>query len=456
MLPGAADAILARAVLLALLAFAPPALWAVELASARIWPAQEYTRLTLEAPAAIRHRFFILPNPQRLVLDLEDVALSDVVLALPSKVRADDPYIKLLRMGLYRPGLLRLVLDMKTEVKANVFPVPPVGQYLYRLVLDIYPAVPIDPLAALLDQIETRPASPGGPAEHPDHPQPAETKRAIAPQAAPVHESETASAGALQAPSGGGISRSRRSRSKSKPEPEPLRLIAIDAGHGGEDPGARGSRGTLEKNVTLAIARRLQQRVNSAGLRAVLVRDGDYFIPLQGRIAKARKLRAELFVSIHADAYITREARGSSVFALSENGATSAAAQWLAKRENEADLIGGINLNLKDPYLARTLLDLSQTATINDSLKLGKAVLTELGDMNALHKGWVEQAGFAVLKSPDIPSILVEAAFITNKNEERRLSDPGFQDKVARAVLAGIRRYFAYNPHRSPRIAKQG
>jgi N-acetylmuramoyl-L-alanine amidase len=233
-------------------------------------------------------------------------------------------------------------------------------------------------------------------------------------------------------------------------------LIAVDAGHGGEDPGARGRRGTYEKDVTLAIARRLKARIDDTpGMRAILIRDGDYFIPLVGRVEKARKAHADLFVSIHADAFVKSRARGSSVFALSEHGATSASARWLAKKENDADLIGGVNLAVKDPYLARTLLDLSQTATINDSLKLAKHVLKELGGINTLHRGRVEQAGFAVLKSPDTPSILVETAFISNPSEEQRLKDEGYQEKLAHAVMGGIKRYFAQNPALSkPRLAQ--
>jgi N-acetylmuramoyl-L-alanine amidase len=232
-------------------------------------------------------------------------------------------------------------------------------------------------------------------------------------------------------------------------EPEMVRLIivAIDAGHGGEDPGARGANGSREKDITLSIAKRLKALVDAQpNMRGVLTRDADYFIPLHGRVVKARKLQADLFVSIHADAFVRPEARGSSVFALSESGATSASARYLAKRENESDLIGGVSLDDKDPYLAKTLLDLSQTATINDSLKLAKAVLGHLGEINALHKGVVEQAGFAVLKSPDIPSILVETAFISNPEEEKRLNDEGYQGKMANAILSGIKRYFAANP----------
>ena len=223
--------------------------------------------------------------------------------------------------------------------------------------------------------------------------------------------------------------------------------IAIDAGHGGEDPGALGRSGTQEKDVTLAIARKLKERIDrEPNMRAVLTRDGDYFIPLQMRVHKARRVNADLFVSIHADAFVKPHARGSSVFALSERGATSAAARWLAKRENEADLIGGVNLDVKDRYLKQTLLDLSQTATINDSLKLGKAVLSELGEINTLHKAQVEQAGFAVLKAPDIPSILVETAFISNPEEEAKLRSDAYQEKMAEAIFQGIKRYFAKNP----------
>jgi N-acetylmuramoyl-L-alanine amidase len=230
---------------------------------------------------------------------------------------------------------------------------------------------------------------------------------------------------------------------------EMLRLItvAIDPGHGGEDPGAISRTGTHEKNITLAIARKLKAKIDKEpNMRAALTREGDYFISLPMRLEKARHVNADLFVSVHADAFIKPHARGSSVFALSERGATSAAARWLAKKENEADLIGGVNLDIKDPYLKQTLLDLSQTATINDSLKLGKEVLSEIGDINHLHKSNVEQAGFAVLKSPDIPSILVETAFISNPDEERKLKNPAYQEKLADAILAGIKRYFANNP----------
>jgi N-acetylmuramoyl-L-alanine amidase len=237
----------------------------------------------------------------------------------------------------------------------------------------------------------------------------------------------------------------------TRPASERLITIAIDAGHGGEDPGARGRAGTLEKNITLSIAQKLKERIETEpNMRAVLTRDGDFFIPLHMRVEKARRVKADLFVSIHADAFVKPSANGSSVFALSERGATSVAARWLAKQENDADLIGGVNLGIKDPYLKQTLLDLSQTASINDSLKLGKAVLQEMGGINRLHKNYVEQAGFAVLKAPDIPSILIETAFISNPDEERKLRDPAYQNKMAEAIFNGIKRYFSKNPPLSP------
>ena len=306
------------------------------------------------------------------------------------------------------------------------------AEYGHRLVLDVYPLVAIDPLMALVQQGESQLAA--------SEPAVAEVTATEAPTALPPSVMPETP---LAPPSHPEL----RNR---------VLLIAVDAGHGGEDPGARGRRGTREKDVTLAIARRLKEQIDGTpGMRAILVRDGDYFIPLGVRVEKARKAHADLFVSIHADAFVKSHARGSSVFALSEHGATSASARWLAKKENEADLIGGVNLAVKDPYLARTLLDLSQTATINDSLKLAKHVLKELGGINTLHRGHVEQAGFAVLKSPDTPSILVETAFISNPAEEQRLKDDAYQEKMARAILGGVRRYFAQNPALSkPRLAQ--
>ncbi len=406
----------------------------ITISSARIWPAQDYTRLTLESKQAIRYNLFTIKNPERLVVDLEDIEINTTLNELVSKIGNDDPYIKSVRVGRFKPGVVRLVLDLKAEVKPQLFSLKPVGEYGHRLVLDVYPLVAVDPLMALVQQGETKLAA--------SEPAVASTI-AETPATAPKPAVSAAP--------------------ESKPAPlartelsNRILIVAVDAGHGGEDPGAHGRRGTHEKDVTLAIARRLKAQIDDVpGMRAILIRDGDYFIPLGGRVEKARKAHADLFVSIHADAFVKSHAHGSSVFALSEHGATSASARWLAKKENEADLIGGVNLAVKDPYLARTLLDLSQTATITDSLKLAKHVLKEVGHINTLHRGHVEQAGFAVLKSPDIPSILVETAFISNPSEEQRLKDDAYQEKMARAVLGGIKRYFAQNPALSkPRMAQ--
>jgi len=407
--------------------------------STRVWPAPDYTRVTIESQQPIRHKLFNLDNPDRLVLDLEDVALNAAVTDIAGKISAEDPYIKGARAGRFKPGTIRLVFDLKAKVKPEAFALAPIAGYGHRLVLDIYPLTPPDPLLAFLKRRES--GQPETPATTPA-PAPAltPTPELAAPEVGPppvVAKSET--------PAPKPAARAARSAS------ERLITIAIDPGHGGEDPGARGRSGTLEKNVTLSIAQKLKERIETEpNMRAVLTRDGDFFIPLHMRVEKARRVRADLLVSIHADAFIKPSANGSSVFALSERGATSVAARWLAKQENDADLIGGVNLGIKDPYLKQTLLDLSQTASINDSLKLGKAVLQEMGGINRLHKNYVEQAGFAVLKAPDIPSILIETAFISNPDEERKLRDPVYQNKMADAIFAGIKRYFSKNPPLAP------
>jgi N-acetylmuramoyl-L-alanine amidase len=407
---------------LALFAAAPSLSAAETILASRVWPAQEYTRVTLESARPIKHQFFFVTNPERLVVDLEGVELDAELKALPAKVGPADPYIQSVRVGINRPNVVRVVFDLKTEVKPSVFPLAPIGEYKHRLVLDIYPAVPIDPLLALL-------------APKPDN----------------IAEIAAAGEAKVEAPPLPVVKlepgKPKENAKAKPPKVERLVIIAIDAGHGGEDPGARGKRGTREKDVTLAIARRLKAQIDKEpNMRSVMVRDGDYYIALADRVTKSRKVQADLFVSIHADAWVRPDVKGSSVFALSERGATSTAARMLAQRENKSDLIGGVNFGVKDPVLARTLLDLSLTATINDSLKLGKAVLAELGDVNSLHKAAVEQAGFAVLKAPDIPSILVETAFISNPDEEKRLKDSAYQDKIATAILGGIKRYLAQNP----------
>ena len=344
----------------------------------------------------MKYSVFAVKDPERLVLDLETPDITPALAELAGKLTAEDPYVQGLRVARNRPGVVRLVLDLKAEVKPQVFTLKPIGEYGHRLVLDIYPVVPVDPLLALIEE-----------------------------------------------------SQKLRPLPADKPAVARLATIVIDPGHGGEDPGAMGRLGSREKNVTLIIAKRLKALVDAEpNMRALLTRDGDYFLPLHVRVDKARKVRADLFVSIHADAFIRPHARGSSVFALSERRATSEAANWLAKKENDADLVGGVNLDVKDRYLAQTLLDLSQTATIDYSLRLGNSVLRRLGGVNTLHKPQVEQASFAVLKAPDVPSILVETAFISNPEEEKRLNDVTYQDKLARAILDGIRDYVAKHPPR--------
>lgn len=388
----------------------------------RVWPARDYTRVTLELDQPIAFNQMLVKDPHRLVVDLDGVEFNSVLQSLPSKILDSDPYIKLIRAGRNKPGVVRLVIELKGEIKPQVFSLKPVGEYGHRLVLDLYPAEPVDPLLALLDK-------PGEPSLK------IEPKLEARPNDKPLDKpAEKPLDKAAEKPG-------------EKLDVARMVTITLDPGHGGEDPGAIGRGGSREKDVTLSVARRLKAKIDATpNMRAVLTRDGDYFIPLHQRVQKARRVQADLFVSVHADAFIKPSARGSSVFVLSENGASSSAARWLANKENAADLIGGVNLGIKDPYLARTLLDLSQTATINDSLKLGKDVLGEMGRINTLHKGHVEQAGFAVLKAPDIPSILIETAFISNPEEEAKLTDEDYQDKLAEAILKGLRRYFAKNP----------
>lgn len=423
------------------LAFSP-ANAATQINSARVWPAADYTRLTLESSAPIRFTYFTVKNPERLVIDLEDTASGKELNELANKITSDDPYIKSVRVGRFKPGVTRLVLDLKTEVKPSLFTTKPVGDYGHRLVLDIYPMQAVDPLLALVQMPSAKSAAAGGAVTE---------SKAVAEEGRAKVETVSLKPANEVSKDGPKVPDEKVAnaapRSVKNDEMTRLVTVAIDAGHGGEDPGALGKGGTKEKEVTLAIARKLKAQIDQQpNMRAVLTRDGDYFIPLHNRVAKSRKVNADLFVSIHADAFIRPDARGSSVFALSENGATSAAARWLAKKENDADLIGGVNIDVKDVYLKQTLIDLSQTATINDSLKLGKSVLSELGEINDLHKGAVEQAGFAVLKAPDIPSILVETAFISNPEEEKKLTDDVYQDKMAAAIVTGIKGYFAKNP----------
>jgi len=408
--------------------------------ASRVWPAQDYTRITLEATNAISYKVFFLNNPDRIVMDIENVELNASLKSLVDKIAADDPNIKQVRVAANKPGVVRLVVDLKAEAKPSVSTLLPAGDYKHRLILDIFPVK--DPMMAMLEQRGNEIVPP--PVSVPTMSQEL-TPKSNEPQAKSTGSSDatqTIAAITNQMPSADYRLESGDSNKYSRQV-----TIALDAGHGGEDPGAHGANGSNEKDITLMIAKKLKAKIDEdPGMRAVLTRDGDYFIPLHGRVVKARKLQADLFVSIHADSFTNTAARGSSVFALSERGATSASARYLAKKEDESDLIGGVSLDIKDPFLARTLLDLSQTATINDSLKLGKSVLGQIGEVNTLHKNHVEQAAFAVLKSPDIPSILVETAFISNPDEERKLGDDAYQDKLVSSIYTGIKKYFSTNP----------
>jgi len=408
---------------------------AATILAVRTWPAEEYTRVTLELDSELKAEHFTLENPHRLVVDIEGLQVSAALNQLVSKVRPDDPYIQALRVAQNRPNVVRLVFDLKQAVAPQVFTLKPVADYQYRLVLDLYPKVaqdPLlavlgkqaapdvdDPLARILDEIARNPVTPAAPA----------------PQA---QGQEPPPAIAMPKPAPEPSRPSRRKR---------MVTIAIDPGHGGEDPGAIGKSGLREKDVVLRIARRLKALIDDQpNMRAYLTRDDDYFVPLHVRVQKARRVRADLFISIHADAWIKPSASGSSVFALSQRGASSAQARWLANKENAADLIGGVNLGSHDKQVAKVLLDLSTTAQINDSLRLGAAFLDEIKKINRLHKRDVEQAGFAVLKAPDIPSILVETAFISNPREEELLRSGSHQQKLAVAMMTGITQYFTANP----------
>jgi len=388
-----------------------PAFAADDIVATRIWPSPEYTRITVESATLLQYEQMILQNPERIVVDLKNIYLGKALEDLTSQVKEEDPSIQSIRVGQFNPKVSRIVIDLKGTAKVKVFSLDPIEPYKHRLVIDVYPEN-YDALASLLKQLEdeTYQAS-----------DEVITKDGVKPEP--------------------GINK--------QPKPEPI-IVAIDAGHGGEDPGARGKRGTKEKVVVLKIAKKLKALIDAEkNMKAVLIRDGDYFVPLATRVKKARAAKADIFVSIHADAFKKRSVSGSGVYALSDRGASSAFAKFLANQENEADLIGGVSIDDKDPILAKTLLDLSQSATINDSLRLGKQVLLEIKKVNNLHKKYVEQAGFAVLKAPDIPSILVETAFISNPDEEKNLRSTAFQNKLAKSILLGIKNYI----HTQPSIA---
>ncbi|MHA4867815.1 N-acetylmuramoyl-L-alanine amidase [Duganella sp. PWIR1] len=415
---------------------------AAQILAVRVWPAEDYTRVTLENDTDLKATHFIVKDPERMVVDIEGLELNPTLKGLVAKIQSNDPYIKQVRVGQNRPNVVRLVFDLKEEIKPQVFTLPPAGNYKHRLIFDLYPVKQVDPIAAMIEKGDWSDPAPDVAAAPKEQLEQLKPDLKAEPRAELRNEVKTAEAQVKPA------EKADKSDKADKPA-KMVRMItiALDPGHGGEDPGASGKNGSREKDIVLSIAKRLKAKLEDLpNMRVMLTRDGDYFVPLGTRVEKARKVQADLFVSIHADAFVQPTARGSSVFVLSEKGATSSAARWLADKENLADTIGGVNVKSHDRQLASVLLDLSTTAQINDSMKLGRSVLGEIGGINRLHKGSVEQAGFAVLKAPDIPSILIETAFISNPEEEAKLLDDGYQNKLADAIVTGIRRYFAKNP----------
>ena len=435
----------------------------------RVWPAPEYSRVTIESDGALNAKQQFVPMPPRLAVDIEGITLNPALKELVAKVRADDPNIAGIRVGQFSPTVVRLVLDLKQPIRPQVFALTPVAAYRHRLVLDLYPEKQEDPLAALIAQRvpDNNPAA--APAAQVSAPSaltaspadPLEDLIAQHTQKAPAAGAGGATQGATKSIASSAYSTGAGGQNDSKNGvkegtvtsggTDRLIIIALDPGHGGEDPGAIGPGGTREKDVVLRLAHLLRERINATSvngnaMRAYLTRDADFFVPLQVRVQKARRVQADLFVSLHADAFFTPDPQGASVFALSQGGASSSAARWMAAKENKADLIGGLNVQAKDATVQRALLDMSTTAQINDSLRLGGTLLGEIGRVGKLHKPRVEQASFAVLKAPDIPSVLVEAAFISNPREEAKLNSEEFLTQLADALMRGIETYFSKNP----------
>ena len=426
----------------------------------RVWPAEDYSRVTLESDVPLVAKQTLIDSPPRLAVDIEGLQLNNALKELVAKVQPNDPNIAAIRVGQNSPNVVRLVIDLKQQAVPQVFTLKPVAAYQHRLVFDLYPAKQIDPLEALIQerlgesaQEAASQASAPTQANHDplgdliaQHSNTAPEAQKQPPAAVNRSEPQTAPA----------PTRSAKTPGPAQKVPEPrttdrIIIVALDPGHGGEDPGAIGPKGTYEKDVVLKVAKLLRDRINKSSIngnpmRAYMTRDGDYFVPLGTRVQKARRVQADLFISIHADAFTRPSAAGASVYALSSKGATSTAARWLADKENQADLVGGLNVRSQDKAVQQMMLDMSTTAQINDSLKLGTALLKQIGSFAKLHKTRVEQAGFAVLKAPDIPSILVETAFISNPEEEKKLRSPAYQVKLADAMMAGIRHYFTQNP----------
>ena len=479
------------ALLLNIPALASAANTEATIVAVRIWPARDYTRVTIESDAPLAASHLLTEAPHRLVVDIDGLQLNPALRELVGKVRSDDPYITGVRVGQYQRRVVRLVFDLKQPVRPEVFTLAPVAAYRHRLVFDLFPTQEADPLLALIRDKEAaeqratqavqdalgeliarvdrpsavRPALPVHaapeaqlPMRAPEAPLPMRAPEAQLPMRAPEAQLPMRAPEAQRAAPAPASAPALSTPAPPPPPPPPtateqrrvdrLVIVALDPGHGGEDPGAIGPSGLREKDVVLAIGLALRDLLNAVpGMRVMMTRDADFFVPLNERVRKARRVQADLFVSLHADAFMRPEARGASVFALSTRGASSASARWMAERENEADAVGGANLErTRDPQLLQTMLDMSTTAQIRDSLKLGGEILTRIGGVGRLHKGQVEQAGFAVLKAPDIPSILVETAFISNPEEEKMLRDPAYRARLVDAIAAGIKRYFARNP----------
>ncbi len=408
----------------------------------RLWPAEDYTRITIESDSPLKTSQRFVNDPPRMEVDLQGLDLLPSLSALVGKLRSDDPNIAGMHVSQHGSGVVRLVVDLKQPIAPQTFSLKPTAPYQHRWVLDLYPVTPPDPLAQLIEQrladLEQRLGNAGNPPS-------ADPLGDLLAQRGQIPKTPSASSHKPTQPGGASMG-------------ERLIVVALDPGHGGEDPGAIGPGGTFEKNVVLQIAQRLRDRINKTRvnglpMRAFMTRDGDFFVPLHERVRKAQRVNADLFVSIHADAFYSPRPQGASIYALSTRGATSAAARWMANKENSSDQIGGINVKVKDQSIRSALIDMSTTAQINNSLKVGTAMLGEVGKVGRLHKPRVEQANFAVLRAPSIPSVLVETAFISNPAEEKRLRSETYQNQLADALLRGVVRYFTKHP---PLIKRRG
>lgn len=454
--------------------------------TARVALTGDYTRITLESRRPIQYELSILSNPGRIVVDLINIPLNDAIKSLPGKISPADPHIERIRYGRFQPHIIRVVLDLKADVVPRTAVIDPKNDHGYQLILDIYhpdkaavvendhkhhqktsPTTrktiretdALDHLVATLinPTLSARPPLPPKPSrpqqqQSEQSPQVQQTQQIHQPQQAQNAAPQIIARNYPESYAAAQLRKPAQSQSRTQtPAAQRIITIAIDPGHGGHDPGAiaKNGKGTKEKDITLAISRKLKSIIDKEpNMRAILTRNGDYYLNLNQRQAIARKHKADLFVSIHADGSEKVHPRGSSVYTLSEHGATSTTASWLAKQANHSSnhLVGGVDIASKSGDMREIILDLSMSATINDSVKLAELVLQEIGRINQLHKKTVEQAGFVVLKSPDIPSILVETAFITNPHEEKKLINKTYQNKMATAIFSGIRNYFATNP----------